>query len=73
MSRKIIGVTVGTQLPKPNFEQTDPSKGDYIKNKPKIAIDDEIIDMLIEEDMLPVVADSDDSILFDENGNILLW
>ena len=34
MSRKIIGVTVGTQLPKPNFKQTDPAKGDYIKNKP---------------------------------------
>jgi hypothetical protein len=34
MSRKIIGITVGTQLPKPNFKQTDPAKGDYIKNKP---------------------------------------
>lgn len=31
---KIIGVTVGTRLPKPNFKQTDPTKGDYIKNKP---------------------------------------
>lgn len=28
---KIIGVTVGTPLPKPNFDQTDPKKGDYIK------------------------------------------
>ena len=34
MSRKIIGVTVGTTLPKPNFKQTDPTKGDYIRNKP---------------------------------------
>lgn len=34
MSKKIIGVTVGTQLPKPNFKQNDPTKGDYIKNKP---------------------------------------
>jgi hypothetical protein len=31
MSRKIIGITVGTSLPKPNFNQTDPTKGDYIK------------------------------------------
>lgn len=31
MSRKIIGITVGTPLPKPNFEQTDPTKGDYIR------------------------------------------
>ena len=37
MSRKIIGITVGTQLPKPNFKQTDPTKGDYIKNKPDFA------------------------------------
>lgn len=28
---KIIGATVGTTLPKPNYEQTDPTKGDYIK------------------------------------------
>lgn len=28
---KIIGVTVGTTIPKPNYEQTDPTKGDYIK------------------------------------------
>lgn len=33
---KIIGNTVGTPLPKPDFKQTDPSKGDYIKNKPEI-------------------------------------
>lgn len=28
---KIIGYTVGTPLPKPSFDQTDPKKGDYIK------------------------------------------
>lgn len=38
MSRKIIGVTVGTSLPKPNWAQTDPNKGDFIKNKPSIPI-----------------------------------
>ena len=27
---KIIGATVGTTTPKPNFDQTDPRKGDYI-------------------------------------------
>lgn len=27
---KIVGNTVGTTLPKPNFDQTDPTKGDYI-------------------------------------------
>ncbi len=33
MSRKIIGITVGSPLPKPNLMQTDPSKGDYVKGK----------------------------------------
>lgn len=28
---KIVGYTVGTPLPKPNFDQTDPHKGDFIK------------------------------------------
>jgi len=30
---KIIGYTVGTTSPKPSFAQTDPKKGDYIKDK----------------------------------------
>lgn len=34
MSRKIVGITVGTTLPKPDFLQKDSTKGDYIKNKP---------------------------------------
>lgn len=34
MNKKIIGITVGTTLPKPDFRQTDEHKGDYIKNKP---------------------------------------
>ena len=33
MKRKIIGVTVGSPLPKPNLMQTDPNKGDYVKGK----------------------------------------
>lgn len=33
MSRKIIGVTVGSPLPKPNLMQDDPTKGDYVKGK----------------------------------------
>lgn len=33
MSKKIIGVTVGSPLPKPNLKQTDPRKGDFVKGK----------------------------------------
>jgi hypothetical protein len=35
---KIIGYTVGTSLPKPSLAQTDPSRGDYVKDKE--ALDD---------------------------------
>lgn len=56
-----------------DWNQIDESATDYIKNKPDIATDDEIISMLTEEDMLPVVADSDGAILADESDNILLW
>lgn len=31
---KIIGVTVGTSTPRPDFEQKNPKKADYIKNNP---------------------------------------
>lgn len=43
MSRKIIGVTVGTTLPKPNFDQTDPSKGDYIRGDRAFITPDETL------------------------------
>lgn len=56
-----------------DWNQNDENAADYIKNKPDIATDDEIIDMLTENDMLPVVADSDGAILADESDNILLW
>lgn len=35
MKRKIIGVTVGSPLPKPNLMQADPNRGDYVKGKEK--------------------------------------
>lgn len=31
---KIIGVTVGTTTPRPDWNQSNPNKSDYIKNKP---------------------------------------
>lgn len=33
---KIIGITVGSTLPKPNLMQTNPSKGDYVMGKEAI-------------------------------------
>lgn len=38
MSRKIIGVTVGSPLPKPNLMQADPNKGDYVNGKEEFLV-----------------------------------
>jgi hypothetical protein len=38
-----------------------------------VTTDGEIVDILIQEDMLFAIADSDGSVLVDENNNILTW
>ena len=45
---KIIGNTTATPNPQPNWTQSDSTKADYIKNKPTVLSEDEIIG-LIEE------------------------
>lgn len=71
---KIIGVTVGTQLPKPNFNQTDPTKGDYIKNKPVPMTDEEIDAIcggdLTSENILVDTATGDVYRIYVENGKL---
>lgn len=60
-------------LKQSDWNQADTNKLDFIKNKPAIATDEEIINLVAAEDMLPTVVDSDGAILSDENKNILLW
>ncbi len=45
---KIIGNTTATPNPRPDWEQTDEKKADYIKNKPKVLTEEDVI-QLIEE------------------------
>ena len=48
---KIIGATVGTSLPKPNFDQTDPKKGDYIRgDRSFLRVDDTLTESGISAD-----------------------
>ena len=65
MSKKIIGVTVGTTLPKPNWEQNDPTKGDYIKNKPN---ENDVILLAQEVGLIDLIVDKSGCILIDKNG-----
>lgn len=52
---KIIGVTVGTTSPRPNWSQTNTRKSDFIKNKP-------------EQDLPPVTAADNEKVLQVEDG-----
>lgn len=61
------------ELVQSDWNESDEASLAYIKNKPKIATNDEIIELLIEEDMIAAVIDSDGAMLADENNNILLW
>lgn len=56
-----------------DWNQSDEAAKDFIKNKPEITTDDEIIDMLIEIDMIAAVKDADGALLANENGEILMW
>lgn len=53
MSRKIIGATVGTTLPKPNLAQTDPKMGDYVKGREDVLARIETLEDQLEE----IIAD----------------
>lgn len=62
-----------TDIVQSDWLQMDDTKFDYIKNKPQIATIEEIISLLFEEDLIASIADSDGSILTDENNNIITW
>ena len=55
----------------PDWNQTDETAKDYIRNKPTEETSDDAMDLLAEIGVLSFVADEDGSILTDENNNIL--
>lgn len=66
---KIIGNVVGTTLPKPNFKQTDPTKGDYIKEKPVLGAlsEKDIVDRdNLTQDIQEAVAKADTAVSYAE-------
>ena len=69
---KIIGIPVGTTLPKPNWNQTDPTKGDYINNKPLTPTDAEILELLTETGIICPVCNSTGDIFVDNNNKVYI-
>ena len=71
-ARTNIGAISYSDLVQSDWNQNDSTASDYIKNKPKIATDDDILDLLTElGEITPVVA-SDGSIYTDNQNKIIL-
>lgn len=45
---KIIGNTTATPNPRPDWNQTDETKADYIKNKPTVLTEDDVVEIIEE-------------------------
>ena len=56
---------------KPDWNQNDETKIDFIKNKPVEETEDDAMEMLAEMGLANPVTDEENNILTDENGNIL--
>ena len=45
---KIIGNTTATPTPRSDWNQTNPAKADYIKNKPTILTEEDVVELIVE-------------------------
>ena len=45
---KIIGNTTATPNPRPDWNQEDATKADYIKNKPTVLTEDDVVELIVE-------------------------
>lgn len=68
------GINLVNDLPfgsvQSDWEQYDKTAVDFIKNKPEIATDEDIMDMLSELEMVKPITTSDGSILTSSTGEI---
>ena len=56
---------------KPDWNQNDETKIDFIKNKPGEETEDDAMEMLAEMGLADPVTNEENNILTDEDGNIL--
>jgi len=54
-----------------DWNQTDETQNDFIKNKPYEETEDDALELLAEMGVLEATVDTDGAILTDENNNIL--
>ena len=54
---KITGNTTATPNPRPDWNQTDETKADYIKNKPTVITEDEVVSLVENHSSAQVPSD----------------
>lgn len=67
----LSGIKNWVTAQKPDWNQNDETKIDFIKNKPIEETKDDAMEMLAEMGLANPVTDEENNILTDENGNIL--
>lgn len=55
-----------------DWNQTDETAADYIKNKPALAQDEEVFELLSSQDIIAPVTDSTNYMYLDNDGSILI-
>lgn len=73
MSTKRVQIIGG--FPQADWNQTDETKSDFIKNKPssigEVVTDDEVLEVLATQNIITPVVDATGAIYTDEKQNIL--
>lgn len=68
-----IDMELGGKQVQVDYNQNDETAIDYIKNKPEIPTDEEVLRMLAEAELINIVTDENGDIFTDLNGNIITF
>ena len=68
---KKLQIVGNFHIPQADWNQTDETKNDYIKNKPRIATDDEVMTLLRSYNIITLIVDSTGYVYLDKDEKIL--
>lgn len=71
MAVKKLYITGGSIIPQSDWLQNDETQADYIKNKPRIATDDEVMTLLRSYNIITLIVDSTGYVYLDKDEKIL--
>ena len=71
-SKDYVNTAIEENSKQADWAQTDETAMDFIKNKPDVATDDDIVELMLEMDVMPIVQDTDGTILIDSDNTVIL-